>query len=64
MKAIQTMLGHSSYQLTADTYTSVLPQFEKAQADAPVHLVPRKTKAKQPSGETDVPKEISDEAAA
>ncbi|NUK32329.1 tyrosine-type recombinase/integrase [Streptomyces lunaelactis] len=64
MKAIQTMLGHSSYQLTADTYTSVLPQFEKAQAEAPVQLVPRKTKARQPSGETSVPKKISDEAAA
>ncbi|MGW7082350.1 site-specific integrase [Streptomyces sp. NPDC054871] len=28
MKAIQALLGHSSYQLTADTYTSLMPQFE------------------------------------
>ncbi|MGW2320077.1 tyrosine-type recombinase/integrase [Streptomyces sp. NPDC001680] len=41
MKKIQALLGHSSYSLTADTYTSVLPQFEKAEADAPVALVPR-----------------------
>ncbi|MDH6126740.1 integrase [Kitasatospora sp. GP82] len=43
MKAIQVMLGHSSYGLTADTYTSVLPQFEQAQAEAPLLLVPRAT---------------------
>ncbi|MFE9941843.1 tyrosine-type recombinase/integrase [Streptomyces hirsutus] len=35
MKAIQKLLGHSSYSLTADTYTSVLPQSEEAQAEAP-----------------------------
>ncbi|MGW3246507.1 tyrosine-type recombinase/integrase [Streptomyces sp. NPDC001070] len=45
MKAIQALLGHSSYSLTADTYTSVLPQFEEAQADAPLALVPRKSPA-------------------
>ncbi|WP_328769388.1 site-specific integrase [Streptomyces sp. NBC_00286] len=42
MKTIQVMLGHSSYKLTADTYTSVLPQFEQEAADAPVAIVPRK----------------------
>ncbi|WP_369244995.1 tyrosine-type recombinase/integrase [Streptomyces sp. R41] len=40
MKAIQALLGHSSYQLTADTYTSLLPQFEQAAANAPVDLHP------------------------
>ncbi|QHC21285.1 site-specific integrase [Streptomyces sp. GS7] len=74
MKAIQAMLGHSSYQLTADTYTSVLPQFEKAQAEAPVQLVPRKTQAKKASkaetekptasSETGAPAEESGETAA
>lgn len=38
MKKIQALLGHGSYSLTADTYTSVLPQFEKAEADAPAAL--------------------------
>lgn len=56
MKAIQTLLGHSSYSLTADTYTSVLPQFEEAQAEAPLALVPRRSPARrndpQEKGET------------
>ncbi|MER7830099.1 hypothetical protein [Streptomyces sp. NPDC095602] len=42
MKAIQVLLGHSSFKLTADTYTSVLPQLEVEAAGAPVALVPRK----------------------
>lgn len=42
MKAIQVLLGPSSFKLTADTYTSVLPQLEVEAADAPVALVPRK----------------------
>ncbi|MBT2907166.1 site-specific integrase [Streptomyces sp. McG8] len=42
MKAIQALLGRASYSLTADTYTSLMPQFEKEAADAPVALVPRK----------------------
>ncbi|MFE2581402.1 tyrosine-type recombinase/integrase [Streptomyces sp. NPDC059378] len=47
MKAIQTLLGHASYSLTADTYTSVLPQFEEAQAEAPLALVPRRSPARR-----------------
>jgi integrase len=47
MKAIQTLLGHSSYSLTADTYTSVLPQFEDAAAEAPLALVPRRSPARR-----------------
>jgi integrase len=46
MKAIQNLLGHGSYSLTADTYTSALPQFEDAQAEAPLALAragPRRT---------------------
>ncbi|GLV72940.1 hypothetical protein [Streptomyces hygroscopicus] len=48
MKKIQALLGHSSYSLTAAIYTSVLPQFEKAEAEAPVALVPRAAKPRQP----------------
>ncbi|MEV0444124.1 site-specific integrase [Streptomyces spectabilis] len=52
MKAIQALLGHSNYQLTADTYTSLMPQFEQAAANATVDLVPRRHVAAQPaSGE-------------
>lgn len=62
MKAIQTLLGHSSYSLTADTYTSVLPQFEEAQAEAPLALVPRRSPARRevaqaPREESAVPME-------
>ncbi|MER5534604.1 hypothetical protein [Streptomyces mirabilis] len=32
----QRVLPPLDVRLTADTYTSVLPQFEKAEADAPV----------------------------
>ncbi|GEC05675.1 hypothetical protein SSP24_33300 [Streptomyces spinoverrucosus] len=49
MKAIPALLGHSSYQLTADTYTSLLPQFEQAAANAPVDLVPRRNGVEKPS---------------
>ncbi len=52
MKTIQVLLGHSSYKLTADTYTSVLPQLELEAADAPVALVPRKVN-QQEEGEAD-----------
>ncbi|MFG2682829.1 tyrosine-type recombinase/integrase [Streptomyces sp. NPDC048392] len=48
MKAIQVLLGHSSYQLTADTYTSLMPQFEQAAADAPLDLVPRRKGVSKP----------------
>ncbi|MEV5874839.1 tyrosine-type recombinase/integrase [Streptomyces sp. NPDC052101] len=48
MKAIQALLGHSSYQLTADAYTSLLPQFEQAAANAPVDLVPRRNGVEKP----------------
>jgi integrase len=41
MKAIQVLLGHATYTLTADTYSSLMPQFEKEAAEAPVALVPR-----------------------
>ncbi|MFD8810399.1 tyrosine-type recombinase/integrase [Streptomyces sp. NPDC059627] len=50
MKAIQVLLGHSSFKLTADTYTSVLPQLELEAADAPVAIVPRKAAQQDAQG--------------
>jgi integrase len=41
MKMVQAMLGHSSITITADTYTSILPEISKAVANAAVKLVPR-----------------------
>ncbi|MFF4752508.1 site-specific integrase [Streptomyces sp. NPDC002514] len=64
MKKIQALLGHASYSLTADTYTSVLPQFEKAEAEAPVALVPRGRKQQDPRTPPEVPIDESGETAA
>ncbi|MFG3239828.1 tyrosine-type recombinase/integrase [Streptomyces sp. NPDC048157] len=41
LKDIQEMLGHSSITITADTYTSLLPEAELAIAEAAARLVPR-----------------------
>jgi len=39
LKTLQDLLGHSSIVTTADTYTSVLPEVQRASADATAHLV-------------------------
>ncbi|QUQ68318.1 tyrosine-type recombinase/integrase [Kutzneria sp. CA-103260] len=41
LKVVQDMLGHSSIAITADTYTSVLPELAYQTAEAVVGLVPR-----------------------
>lgn len=40
-KVVQEMLGHSSYHLTMDTYTSVLPELHLLAASAALAIVPR-----------------------
>jgi len=44
IKVVQEMLGHSCLAITADTYTSVLPQVARTGAEAVAALVPRKIK--------------------
>ncbi|MET8063858.1 tyrosine-type recombinase/integrase [Micromonospora sp. NPDC005313] len=39
MKVVQEMLGHSSYALTADTYTAVLPELAMEAAEATARLI-------------------------
>ncbi|SCE96086.1 Phage integrase family protein [Micromonospora echinospora] len=39
LKTLQDLLGHSSIVITADTYTSVLPQVQRHCAGATAHLV-------------------------
>ncbi|BBH66469.1 hypothetical protein ACTI_31540 [Actinoplanes sp. OR16] len=51
MKVVQDMLGHSSYALTSDTYTSVLPEVAQSAAEAAARLIPRQ-KAKKTAGLT------------
>jgi integrase len=45
MKVLSKRLGHSSYQLTTDTCTHVLPQFMAAEAETAVPVVPRARQA-------------------
>ncbi|GAA2423947.1 hypothetical protein GCM10010388_09140 [Streptomyces mauvecolor] len=49
MKAIQALLGHASFSLTADTYTSLMPKFAKAEAEATAAVVPRRRAPETPS---------------
>lgn len=42
MKTVSTMLGHSTITLTANTYSSVLPEVARAAAEAAAALVPRR----------------------
>ncbi|MGW7422291.1 tyrosine-type recombinase/integrase [Streptomyces sp. NPDC054813] len=56
LKDIQEMLGHSSITLTADTYTSLLPEADLAIAEAAARLVPRARAASEntaPEGEAE-----------
>ncbi|WP_167534149.1 tyrosine-type recombinase/integrase [Streptomyces gardneri] len=46
IKVVQERLGHSSRQITSDTYTRVLPQLLTAEAESTSAVVPR---SKQPS---------------
>ena len=48
LKVVQEMLGHSSITITADTYTSVLPQVARAAAQSAADLVPRRTAELRP----------------
>ncbi|MET8677025.1 tyrosine-type recombinase/integrase [Streptomyces sp. NPDC004647] len=41
IKVVQERLGHSSRQITSDTYTSVLPEMMRAEAESTLSVVPR-----------------------
>ncbi|MFC7218853.1 tyrosine-type recombinase/integrase [Streptomyces polyrhachis] len=41
IKVVQERLGHSSRQITSDTYTSVLPEMMRAEAESVIAVVPR-----------------------
>ena len=47
MKLVQALLRHSSLAITADTYTSVLPEVAREAAQAAAALVPRKIPAEE-----------------
>jgi hypothetical protein len=48
LKVVSEMLGHSTIAITADTYTSVLPEVAREVAEAAVRLVPRRTSVVHP----------------
>ncbi|MEU9246479.1 site-specific integrase [Streptomyces sp. NPDC048385] len=56
IKVVQERLGHSSLQITADTYTSVLPQLLTAEAESTSAVVPRSKKPGQRRGKAAHPK--------
>ncbi|BDH15752.1 tyrosine-type recombinase/integrase [Streptomyces hygroscopicus] len=60
LKDIQEMLGHSSIAITADTYTSLLPETDRAIAEAAARLVPRARPTK-PTPATEVDLEADEE---
>ncbi|MFF1475588.1 tyrosine-type recombinase/integrase [Streptomyces mirabilis] len=41
VKVVQERLGHSSRQITSDTYTSVLPEMMRTEAESTLSVVPR-----------------------
>ena len=45
LKAIQSLLRHASYAITADTYTSVLDEVSEALAEGIATVVPRRAVA-------------------
>jgi len=48
MKTVQAMLRHSSYTITADTYTSVLPELATTAAEKTAAIVPRRIRSATP----------------
>lgn len=42
LKAVQALLGHSQFSITADTYTSLFAEAEREAAEAVARLVPRR----------------------
>lgn len=48
IKVVQERLGHSSRQITSDTYTSVLPQLMTAEAESTIATVPRAERKASP----------------
>ncbi len=53
LKVVQDLLGHASIVLTADTYTSVLPEVARDAAEATARLILRA--ARTPPGRTPAP---------
>jgi integrase len=49
LKIVQEMLGHSTITLTADTYTSVLPDLARTAAEATAAVIPRAATGGRPS---------------
>src|SRR5262249_7405578 len=52
MKVVSEMLRHKTLSITADTYTSVLPEVARAAAEAAIQVVPRRNVPKGASGAT------------
>jgi len=51
MKVVSEMLRYKTLSITADTYTSVVPEVARAAAEAAAQAVPRRTQPKDASGD-------------
>ncbi|MEU8969001.1 tyrosine-type recombinase/integrase [Streptomyces monashensis] len=63
IKVVQERLGHSSRQITSDTYTSVLPQLMTAEAESTSAMVPRSTQKAAPKDDESTESEAPEEGA-
>nr|BEK66631.1 tyrosine-type recombinase/integrase [Kitasatospora purpeofusca] len=54
LHSIKEMLGHSSIGITSDTYTTLLPQVDRAIAEAAARLVPRANRPRKAAQSTAV----------
>jgi integrase len=61
LKVVSEMLGHSSIGITADTYTSVLPEVARAAAETVARLVPRALR-RDPAGPISAPSDPRNDA--
>ena len=52
MQVVQAMLRHSSITITADTYTSVLPELARGAAEKTAAIVPRRVRPATPQPDT------------
>ena len=57
MKVVSELLGHSSMVITADTYTSVLPEVASAAAEAVFQIIPRGSAEDPPDDDLEDPQE-------
>lgn len=57
IKVVQERLGHSSRQITSDTYTTVLPELMRSEAESTMSVVPRAQRRGPTHGQDEEPQD-------